>query len=160
MYVATGFADKPDGWNYDWTQLSALVASGWSIQLTAGPNGGSQLPGCTSYYACRIGSETAAAYQARVAADIAAGQHALISRGLLSAPSVTFATPYDDWGQASGDSAVTSFLPGYLASQFAIVFHESWGYVPGFNRRFRFDVLSTTTAGDFISGLSNALFLL
>lgn len=161
MHVVTGFADSPQGWNMDWTALAALKAAGWTIQLNAGPRGYSAITpaqACSSYYPCRASGETAATYQARVESDIAAGLTALQTRGLITGPSITFATPWDDWGQTSTDTTVTSWLPGYLASQFQVVFQQDWGYVAGSKRRYCFQVLASTTLAAFNAALTHTRF--
>jgi peptidoglycan/xylan/chitin deacetylase (PgdA/CDA1 family) len=162
MYSVSGFADNPDGWNMDWAQLTALRSSGvWDIQLHAGPQGHYQITtqACVNFYACRLTGETSAAYQTRVINDLTAGENALISRGLMSGPSITFATPWDDWGQTSSDTVPSSWFPGYLASRFAVVLQQDYGYGSGgFDRRYRFEIHSDTTLAAFEAALSNTRF--
>ncbi len=163
MYVVSGFADNPQGWNMDWPAIAALRAAGWSIQLHAGPLGHAPMTTqpCNLYYSCRLVTpslETPAAYQARIIADLNAGEQALISRGLLSGPSLTFATPWDSWGQDGSDTAVTSWLPGYLGNRFAVVFQMEWGYTIGNSRRFRFEVHNDHTLTVFAAALTDMRF--
>ena len=162
MFTVSGFADFPDGWNMDWTTLHEMQASGaWHIQLHAGPLGHSQFTSgtCVDYLACRLPGETAAAYETRVDDDLSSGLAALQQHGLLVGNTMTFALPWDDWGQTGTDAAVTGWLPQYLADRFDVVFDQDWGYAPGFNRRYRFEVHSDHTMADFEAALSDSRFL-
>ena len=159
MYVVTGFADFPDGWNMDWVELKGMMSKGWSMQLHAGPSGHAVFtsggPDCTYFYGCRVPKETAATYQARVKADLTQGIAALQTK--LGVTSPTFALPWDFWGQGKSDTVVTSFLPGELATRFSVVFEQD-GYRNSFNRRYRFEVHSDTTFSAFQAGLNNVRF--
>ncbi len=161
MTVVSGFADFPDGWNFAWTDLQAMKATGvWDFQLHAGPQGHALLSGqtCNLFYTCRLTGETPAAYQTRVINDINAGEAAMQSHGLTSGPTVTYAVPWDSWGQDSTDTAVTSFFPSYLASRFPVVFHQDWGYVYGMNRRYRFEIHKDTLLTAFTAALGDTRF--
>ena len=177
MYIVSGYADLPDGWNMPWGMLSNLQASGWTIQLHAGPLGHAfmtQTPNCPYFNGCRLPNETASEYQARVTSDLDQGIAKLKQYNFISDNSVTFALPFDFYGQGTTDTAVTSWLPGkthnlpsrlirpstpsatcmpttltaagHLASRFPVVFEQDWGYTgPIYNRRYRFGKPYPTT---------------
>jgi hypothetical protein len=160
MYVATGFADFPGGWNMDWTQLQALLASDWYIQLHAGPSGHAALSqsNCPYFYGCRLSGEDEATYQARVRSDIDSGLAALNQRlGVKESP--TFAVPWDYWGQGSTDPAV-NWAPQYFSAKFSVVFHQVWGYRPSLNRRYRYELGTTSTVQQLQAALSSPQFAL
>ena len=115
MYVVSGFADAPDGWNMDWTQLASLKASGWTIQLHAGPLGHAlmaQSPNCPYFNGCRLPNEPLATYQARVASDLDQGIAKLQQYNFITGNSVTYALPFDFYGQGTTDTAVAGWFPG------------------------------------------------
>ena len=79
-------------------------------------------------------------------------------RTFLRGLGVTMALPWDDWGQANTDTVPSSWLPAYLSSKYSVVWQESWGYVAGFNRRYRFEVHSDTTVAALMAGLTDTRF--
>eukprot|EP00047_Mylnosiga_fluctuans_P022891 m.128569 g.128569 ORF g.128569 m.128569 type:complete len:455 (-) comp9415_c0_seq9:259-1623(-) len=164
MYVVTGYADNPGTWSMNWTQLAALQANGWHIQLHAGPLGHDPVVGGTCqynyFYGCRKSNETLDEYKARVVRDIDAGIQALASHRLING-SDTFAIPWDYWGQMNGDADVTDWLPSLLVSRFKVVFQQAWGYqAGGYNRRYRFEIHSDTSQAAFEAGLADTRFSL
>jgi hypothetical protein len=89
-FVVSGFADTPDGWNMDWTQLVGLRAAGWFLQLNAGPLGQRPLvgtpstSGCAAFFACPLSGESVSSYATRIMSDISLGEQAMLSRVALS----------------------------------------------------------------------------
>ena len=83
--------------------LASLNASGWWLQLHAGPLGHALLaqnPKCPYFNGCRLAGETAATYQARVRSDLDQGIAQLQQRKFISGNSVTYALPFDFYGRA------------------------------------------------------------
>ena len=66
--------------------------------------------------------------------------------------------PWADRVQTSTDTAVPTWLPGYFSSRFPVVFHETWGYATGQNRRFRFEVHNDHTLAQFTAALTDTRF--
>ena len=163
MFTVSGFADNPQGFFLDWEQISKMYAEGWYIQLHAGTYGHDTLtnpadPSCVDWLACRMLGETTQEYQQRVVNDYNVGTVELQVRGFLSGPPAVYALPFDDWGQYNSDKTVSEFLQPYLASRFSVVFDQDWGYRPGFNRRYRFEIHSDTTLQMFQTGLNDSRF--
>ena len=95
--------------------LASLQASGWTIQLHAGPLGHAlmtQTPNCPYFNGCRLPNETPAAYQARVQSDLDQGIAKLQQYNFISGNSVTYALPFDFYGQGTTDTAVTGWFSG------------------------------------------------
>jgi hypothetical protein len=164
MFVATGLADKAGNSttsrSMSWAQLAALKAAGWSFQMHSGPNGRMRLPNqaCNYFVSCRLRNEAAATYQARISAELDAGEAALIAHELLDAAPQTISLPWDSWGQSGEDQAVWGWLPAYLATRYAVVFQQSRGYSIGAHRRYRYEVTRDITLDFFASSLNDARF--
>ena len=95
--------------------LARLQANGWWLQLHAGPLGHAlmtQTPNCPYFNGCRLPNETPAAYQARVQSDLDQGIAKLQQYNFISGNSVTYALPFDFYGQGTADTAVTNWFPG------------------------------------------------
>jgi hypothetical protein len=144
---------------------------------------------CGSYYSC-LGSittttgagatrkvttaaETAAQFQAQVAAEIQAGL-AELKQQVPSASLASWACPWNDCGQWTNlyndpSGTVQSWLPGFASSTFPIVFTQTnpvtyalasgtVGALNGYHRRYRFEVHTDTTIAQFAATLSDTAF--
>ena len=136
---------------------------------------------CWTYYTC-LGNittgtttvaETPAQLETQVAGEINAGVTEL-KQEVPSASLLGWACPWNACGQWTTQyndpsSTVQAWLPGYLASQFPIVFTQTdpnvYGLASGTvdsltgdNRRYRFEVLTTTTLAEFAAALTDPTF--
>jgi len=182
MYVVSGFADGAYGRFYlRWSGLAALARDGWYMQFHAGPCGHGYISPDTPYHCAaglapatqgaKIGhrfypqpfGQAPGVYHARVKADVVTGLNAM--RSAFGYPanwhSVTFAVPWDDWGQpATSDQP---WLARYFAQQFPVVFvqgsypgnHFAWAH----HMRYRFQVDNLTTFTQFRVALRDSRFM-
>ena len=136
---------------------------------------------CWTYYTC-LGNvttgtttvaETPAQFETQIADEINAGVTEL-KQEVPSASLLAWACPWNACGQWTTQyndpsGTVQAWLPGYLASQFPIVFTQTdpnvyglasgtVGSLTGENRRYRFEVLTTTTLADFAAALTDPSF--
>ena len=198
MFVITGFADQKtpgdsDPNNMTWADIQALAASGrWQIGFHAGLYGhgdsyGDGVPigtqyysaSCPYFYSClshsrRGVNETPAAFQAAVSAEIANGQ-AELAQKVPGAITTAMAAPFNDAGQWTNlyndpSGTIQSWLPGFLASKFSLVFTQTSpvqygqasglvGSLTGFNRHYRFEVHTNTTIEQFAAALTDPAFV-
>jgi hypothetical protein len=158
--------------------------------ITLGPGQTQRYPAaCWTYYTC-LGSittttgtgatrtsttavETAAQFEAQVAAEIQTGI-AELRQKVPTASLVSWACPWNDCGQWTTfyndpGGTVQSWLPGFVASTFPIVFTQTnpvtyalasgtVGALNGEHRRYRFEVHTDTTIVQFAAALSDMAF--
>lgn len=156
--VVSGFAQgaqdgvRPyQGWDATWTQLTNLPSGTWEFAFHAGPRGHTLSASGCPFYACQRARESAAAYKARVAGDIAAGV-AAEQRNLGSRlDSQMWAVPFNDLAQAADQpqSGATprKWLDSYAASRFAVVFVD--GFTSRANQHYRYEVHGTDSLAYF-----------
>jgi hypothetical protein len=117
--------------------------------------------------------ETPAQFEAQVSAEITAGIAELKPQS-PSADTSTWACPWNACGQWTNfyndpSGTLQSWLPGYLASKFTIVFTQTdpvtygqatgtVGPLNGFNRHYRFEVHTDTTTSQFATALTDPAF--
>jgi hypothetical protein len=140
---------------------------------------------CWWYYGClgtittgtgrnrTTAAETPAQLQSQISTEITNGL-AELKQKVPTANLSAWACPWNacgQWTNLYNDPAgtVQSWLPGYLASQFAIVFTQTnpityglasgtVGPLNGFNRRYRFEVHTDTTIQQFATALTDPAF--
>jgi hypothetical protein len=157
-----------------------------TITLGPGQVQGYAAAACGSYYSClgtittttgtgvrTTAAETAAQFEAQIAAEIQSGL-AELKQKVASASLVSWACPWNDCGQWTNlyndpTGTVQSWLPGYAASTFPIVFTQTnpvtyalasgtVGPLNGHHRRYRFEVHTDTTIAQFAAALSDTAF--
>jgi len=180
--------------NMSWTDIKALAANGrWEIAFHAGRYGhgdyGDGTPigtrryqaSCPYFYSCLGGTgsgttwvpQSVAAYELAVSNEIDAGILKL-EQQVPSARVDVWAAPFNDAGQWTNlyndpSGQVQSWLPGYLASKFQVVFTQTnpitygqasgtVGDLAGLNRRYRFEVRTDTTIAQFAQAMQDAAF--
>jgi hypothetical protein len=162
-------------WDLTWAQLRALNPAVWSFALEAGPSGhfvqDYDDPSCQMFDACKLPSETDAAYEARVRAENATGLRELTAQLPGRTDTAAWVVPYSDLGYtrcAQDDctpqpsTGPRSWLVHYASAQFTAVFVEDAFRNGIAHERFRFDVngkdtekyfqqtlAAFTAAGDF-----------
>jgi hypothetical protein len=196
MFVITGFADNTTPGDADpernmtWAQIQALAANGrWQIAFHAGQYGHGDdytvsrigtaryTSACPYFYTClnrtSTSTETVAAYEAAVTAEVNAGI-AELRANVPSASLVAWAAPFNDAGQWTNlyndaTGAVQAWFPGFMATKFPVVFTQTnpvtyaqasgtVGSLSGFNRRYRFEVHTDTTLAQFAAALADPAF--
>jgi hypothetical protein len=117
--------------------------------------------------------ETPAQLESQVQAEIAAGL-AKLKQKVPSADTTAFACPWNACGQWTTlyndpSGTIQSWLPGYLASVFPLVFMQTdpvaygqasgtVGSLSGFNRHYRFEVRTDTTIDQLAAALTGPAF--
>ena len=117
--------------------------------------------------------ETPAQFESQVSADVTAGI-AEMKKEIPTASPLAWACPWNACGQWTNfyndpSGTIQSWMPGYFASLFPIVFMQTdpvtyglasgnVGSLTGFNRRYRFEVLTTTTLAQFAAALTDPAF--
>jgi hypothetical protein len=117
--------------------------------------------------------ETSSAYKSDVAAEVSQGL-AELRQNVPTASLLAWAAPFNDAGQWTNlyndpSGVVQSWFPAFMASTFPIVFTETnpvtyanasgtVGSLTGFNRRYRFEVHTDTTIGQFTAALTDPAF--
>ena len=140
---------------------------------------------CPYFYTClsqtvtgsgrnrKVTVETVAAYQTAVANEVTQGL-AELQQKVPTANLTAWAAPFNDAGQWTNlyndpTGQVQSWLPGFMASKFEIVFTQTnpvtyaqasgtVGSLTGFNRHYRFEVHTDTTIPQFAAAMSDAAF--
>jgi Bacterial Ig domain/Polysaccharide deacetylase len=134
---------------------------------------------CLSYTTTGRGGKTqtqfqsAAAYKAAVTSEVTNGVAELKSK-IPNASLLAFAAPFNDAGQWTNlyndpSGAAQSWFPAFMASKFPIVFTQTnpvtygqasgtVGSLSGFNRRYRLEVHTDTTIGQFATALTDPAF--
>ncbi|HKI90843.1 MAG TPA: Ig-like domain-containing protein, partial [Gaiellaceae bacterium] len=118
--------------------------------------------------------QTPAAFETAVANEIAQGM-ARLRQMVPNTSTLAWAAPFNDAGQWTNlyndpSGQVQAWLPGFLASQFPIVFTQTSpvtygqasgtvGALDGFNRHYRFEVHTDTTIQQFAATLSDSAFV-
>jgi hypothetical protein len=158
--------------------------------ITVGPGQvQSYAAGCWPYYSClgtittttgtgatrkrTTAAETPAQFQAQVAAEVQTGLAELVQK-VPTASLASWACPWNDCGQWTNfyndpSGAVQSWLPGFFAATFPIVFTQTnpvtyalasgtVGPLNGDHRRYRFEVHTDTTIAQFAAALADAAF--
>jgi len=183
--VITGFADgasgicnepafengcpiaNGNGWDATWAQLKALSSTVYSFILEAGTAGHfvqTYDPNCTVFYACLVPGESTVAYEARVEADLSAGQAEIVSKlGATRFSAGLWVVPYSDAGYTACVTISCTPQPydgpaGWLtattASLFPVAFVED-AFRNGLqHERFRLDVQGWMTQSEFESSLN------
>jgi hypothetical protein len=164
--VVSGFAqgaqDKVQqyvGWDATWTQLRNLPRDVWDFAFHAGPQGHTTTSAtCTYFYPCQRPGETAAAYRARVEADIDAGIATEKSELGDRVNTQMWAVPFNDLAQAanqpqSGTEPV-SWLQDYADRKFAVVFVD--GLTSKENQHYRYEVRGTDSLAFFAEQIGRA----
>ncbi len=176
--IVTGFADGAAGrcapeisgvnvqpgcpqenryWDATWTQLKNLDPHVWSFILEAGPSG-HYVQGydsrCRVFAACKMPGETAAAYRARVRAELSGGGAALRDKLGSQVNPDAWVVPYSDLGYRrcaqhdctpQDSTGPRGWLVSYAASHYAAVFVEDAGRNGIKHERFRLDVNARDT---------------
>ena len=117
--------------------------------------------------------QTPAEFESQIASEIAEGV-ARLKQQVPSASLTAWACPWNACGQWTNQyndpsGTVQSWLPGFLASQFPIVFMQTdptvygdatgiVGSLTGEHRRYRFEVLDSTTIAEFAAALVGPAF--
>ena len=117
--------------------------------------------------------ETSSAYETAVAAEVSQGLTELRQK-VPTASLLAWAAPFNDAGQWTNlyndpSGVVQSWFPAFMASNFPIVFTETnpvtyaqaagtVGSLTGFNRRYRLEVHTDTTIGQFAAALTDTAF--
>jgi hypothetical protein len=188
-----GSTDDPN--NMSWGDIQGLAGNGrWQIAFHAGQYGHgdsfgtgvriglqSYQPSCPYFYSCLSGirvrstwtPESVSTFKAAVTAEVNAGI-AELQQKVPSASLLAWAAPFNDAGQWTNlyndpSGQVQSWLPGFLASKFPIVFTQTnpvtYGQASGtvgaltaYNRRYRFEVHTDTTIAQFAAALTDPAF--
>jgi len=164
--VVSGFAQGAQdgvrqymGWDATWTQLRNLPADTWEFAFHAGPRGHlTSGASCPYFYPCQRQGESAAAYEARVSADIDAGI-AAEQRNLGSrVDSQMWAVPFNDLAQAPDEpqsgAMPTKWLSQYAMRKFAVAFVD--GFVSTTNEHYRYEVHGTDSLAFFAQQVERA----
>jgi len=199
LFEVTGFADNttpganPPAENLTWARVQALAANGrWEIAFHAGANGhgdfsngtttvgGQSYPStCWTFFTClsqAVGTsnlETPAALQEAIRTEISAGL-AELKQKIPTANMNAWACPWNACGQWTNQyndpsGATQAWEPGFLASQFSVVFTQTnpitFGAATGTvqpldadNRHYRFEVHTDTTIQAFAAALTDPAF--
>jgi hypothetical protein len=118
-------------------------------------------------------TETVSAYEAAVAAEVSEGMSELRQK-VPNSSLLAWAAPFNDAGQWTNlyndpSGAAQAWLPGFMASNFPIVFTETnpvtyaqasgtVGSLTAYNRHYRFEIHTDTTIGQFAAALSDPAF--
>ncbi|HEX3678374.1 MAG TPA: hypothetical protein VHU90_01490, partial [Galbitalea sp.] len=118
-------------------------------------------------------SETPAQFEAQVTSEINAGM-AKLKQKVPGADLSSWACPWNacgQWTNQYNDSsgAIQGWLPGFIASKFDVVFMQTdpiayglasgtVGALNGGNRRYRFEVLTSTTIQQFAAAMTDPAF--
>jgi hypothetical protein len=158
--VVSGFAQGAQdgvrqykGWDATWTQLASLPSDTWEFAFHAGPSGHVLTPGtdCQYFYPCQRPGESAAAYQARIAADVSAGVAAERAHLESRFNAQLWAVPFNDLAQAADQpqsgTAPATWLNDFAAQRFAVVFVD--GYTSRANQHYRYEVHGTDSLAYF-----------
>jgi hypothetical protein len=188
---------SPD--NLLWSTIQSLATNGrWEIAFHAGRygHGNSYAAGakigtstytsaCPYFYTClsqtttgtgrnkKTTTETVSAYEAAVAAEVSEGMSELRQK-VPNSSLLAWAAPFNDAGQWTNlyndpSGAAQAWLPGFMASNFPIVFTETnpvtyaqasgtVGSLTAYNRHYRFEIHTDTTIGQFAAALSDPAF--
>ena len=164
--VVSGFAQGAQdkvrqyaGWDATWTQLRNLPSDVWDFAFHAGPLGHTTNSAtCAYFYPCQRPGESAAAYRARVEADIDAGIATEKSELGDRVNTQMWAVPFNDLAQAanqpqSGTEPV-SWLQDYADRKFAVVFVD--GLTSKENQHYRYEVRGTDSLAFFAEQIGRA----
>jgi hypothetical protein len=157
--VVSGFAQgaqdkaqKYQGWDATWTQLRNLPDDVWEFAFHAGSDGHVTADAsCPYFYSCQRPGESAAAYQARVEADINAGLAAEKRELGDRVNSQTWAVPFNDLAQdgtqPQSGAEPARWLQGYADRKFAVVFVD--GQTSRDDQHYRYEVHGTDNVAFF-----------
>jgi Big-like domain-containing protein/polysaccharide deacetylase len=164
---------------------AGLYGHGDSYADGATIGGASYTTSCPYFYTClsytttgrgkqrQTQFQSVASYKTAVTSEITNGIAELKSN-IPSASPLAWAAPFNDAGQWTNlyndpSGAVQSWFPGFMASKFPIVFTQTnpvtyaqasgtVGNLSAYNRRYRFEVHTDTTIGQFSAALADAAF--
>lgn len=157
--VVSGFAqgaqDKVrqyQGWDATWAQLRNLPRDVWELAFHAGADGHVTTAGsCPYFYPCQRPGESAAAYRARVEADISGGiaaEHRELGDRVNTR---VWAVPFNDLAQDDtqprSGTEPARWLQDYADREFAVVFVD--GLTTRANQHYRYEVHGTDSLGLF-----------
>jgi hypothetical protein len=157
--VVSGFAQgaqdkaqKYQGWDATWTQLRNLPDDVWEFAFHAGSDGHVTADAsCPYFYSCQRPGETAAAYQARVEADINAGIAAEKRELGDRVNSQMWAVPFNDLAQddtqPQSGAEPARWLQGYADQKFTVVFVD--GQTSRDDQHYRYEVHGTDNVAFF-----------
>ena len=159
-----------NGWDATWSQLAGLSPSVFNFIIEAGTAGHfvqTYDPSCTAFYACKVAGETDAAYEARVASDLSAGQTKIVSKlGATRFTSGLWVVPYSDDGYpACSDPGCVSqsydgpagWLTSWTAKTYPVAFVQDAFRNGVQNERFRIDVQGLMSESQFEAFLTSDL---
>jgi hypothetical protein len=156
-----------NGWDATWSQLAALPSSNYDFIIEAGTAGHfvqTYDPNCTVFYACTIPGESTAAYEARVKADLSAGQSEITSHLKARFTAGLWVVPYSDAGYsacsqvgcvAQPSTGPAGWLAGWAALTYPVSFVEDSFRNAVQGERFRIDVqgwMNLTTFTSLLNG--------
>jgi hypothetical protein len=162
--VVSGFADgsqrgvRPYAhWDASWTQLRALDPAIWGTAFHAGAQGHLLFSRtCPYFYPCQLAGESAAAYQARVSADVMTGK-AQLKQEIPSADTQIWTVPWNDLAQTSNQpqsgAAPKTWLQGFAQSHFPVIFVDAF-VSNARGEHYRFEVHGTESMAYFIHELT------
>ncbi len=162
--VVTGFAAGSQagvrpyaGWDASWAQLRALDPAIWGIAFHAGAKGHLiSNRACPYFYPCQLAGESAAAYQARVSADVINGR-ALLKQEIPSADTRIWTVPWNDLAQTPNQPQSGAdpkiWLRKFAHRQFPVIFVDA--FVSGASgEHYRYEVHGDQTLAYFIHELT------
>ncbi|HXY16679.1 MAG TPA: Ig-like domain-containing protein [Gaiellaceae bacterium] len=181
--------------NMSWNDIRALAATGrWQIAFHAGLYGhgdsygsgariGNQVyqSSCPYFYTCLSGTKSGSTWKAESVTAFETAVTNEVNNGLAElrqmvpgASLVAWAAPFNDAGQWTTlyndpSGQVQSWLPGFFASRFPIVFTQTnpvtYGQASGlvgsltsFDRHYRFEVHTDTTIAQFAAAMIDPAF--
>jgi hypothetical protein len=162
--VVSGFASGAQqgvrpygGWDASWTQLRALNPAIWGFAFHAGARGHLLFTGaCPYFYPCQSASESAAAYQARVSADVLAGM-TLLKQEIPAADTQIWTVPWNDLAQTSNQPQSGAepklWLQGFAQSHFPVIFVDAF-VSNSRGEHYRFEIHGTDSMAYFIHELT------
>jgi hypothetical protein len=162
--VVSGFADGSQHgvrpyvrWDASWTQLRALNPAIWGTAFHAGAQGHLLFNRtCPYFYPCQLASESDAAYQARISADVMTGK-ALLKQEIPSADTQIWTVPWNDLAQTSNQPqsgpGPKDWLQGFAQGHFPVIFVDAF-VSNAHGEHYRFEVHGTESMAYFIHELT------
>lgn len=162
--VVSGFASGSQanlrpygGWDASWTQLRALNPAIWGIAFHAGAHGHLLFNRtCPYFYPCQLAGESAAAYQARVSADILGGK-AQLKQEIPGADIQIWTVPWNDLAQTSNQPQSGAepklWLQAFAQGHFPVIFVDAF-VSNAHGEHYRFEVHGTESMAYFVNELT------
>ena len=162
--VVSGFANGSQQglrpyvhWDASWTQLRALNPAIWGIAFHAGARGHLLFNRtCPYFYPCQLAGESAAAYQARVSADVLAGQ-AQLTQEIPTADTQIWTVPWNDLAQTPNQPQSGAepklWLQAFAQSHFPVIFVDAF-VSNAHGEHYRFEVHGTEGMAYFVHELT------